>query len=187
VGTGARLAATAILFGTSSIAGAKSFERFDTPVLALLAPPPPAVSNDGSNAEGDWSSYSGSPQWLRLSLDGAPWKTGRPIRTTLLPAPTASAPPSPALPPVPSPDQLLAAPASAATTAASAESLARSPNEISVVPFEHPHRYIRVSLDQASVGELGHAEGTLPRPIRLFLGSDALGSPGPRPFRAALD
>jgi hypothetical protein len=181
------LAATAILFGTSSVAGAKSFEHYDTPVLALLAPPPPVVSSDGSDAEGNWSSYTGSAQWFRLSLDGAPWKTGRPIRTTLLPPPAGDAPP-PAGSPVPSPDGAAAPePLPAVSAAAGPETPATSPNARLEFPSAHELRQIRVSLDHASLGEVGHAEPGLPRPLRLFLDSEAPRTAGPRPFRSVLD
>jgi hypothetical protein len=178
---------TALLFfGTSSIAGARSFEHFDTPVLGLLAPPPPSVSEDGGGSEDSWSSYTGSPQWFRLSLDGAPWKTGRPIRTTLLPPPGASAPPTVVSLP-PSPDGA-ADPESLPVSAEAGIAVATtSPNVLPELPGAHELRQIRVSLDHSSLGVLGHTEPGLSRPIRLFLGREAPSTSGSRPFRNALD
>jgi hypothetical protein len=186
VGTGARLAAIAILFGTSSIARAKSFERYDTPLLALLAAPPPTVSGDGGDNRDHRSRDTGSPPWLRLSLDGPLPKTGRPIRTSLLP-PGGSAPPAVAAP-VPSPVEVANPEAlPAVSAAAGAETVTPSPNALLEWPNAHELRQIRVSLDHTSLGLLGHAERDLPRPIRLFLGSEAPSSSEPRPFRNALD
>jgi hypothetical protein len=178
------LAAIAILFGTSSIAGAKTFEHYDTPVLALLAPP---ISDDGSDTDGSWSSDSDLPHWLRLSLDGAPPKTGRPIRTTLVPPPAGSATP-PAVSPVPSPDKA-AAPElrPAVSAAAGAEMAVASPTALLELHRAQDARQIRVSLDHASLGALGHADSGAPRPIRLFLGGQSPSSSRSRPFRNALE
>jgi hypothetical protein len=184
VGLGARLAIAAISFGTSSLASAGSLDRYETPLLGLLAPPS-GVADAGPQAGSNWSAFVYPKTRIRLSLgsDDAP-KTGRPFRTTLEPPPP---PRSPALPP---PDELLLDEPGPFTEGA--------PLEVSEPPLAEPVpppstddpelRPIRLSLDPALVGPLEPEERGPPRPIRLHLGAQGAPSSSPsRPFRSVLD
>ena len=181
------MALTAVLFGASSIARANSFERYETPVLAWLSPPP-SVLNEGSDAAGNWAVFVDAEHRIRLSLDDESFpRTGRPFRTTLLPVPVRQLP-SPDSPPVPDPSDLIGAEPS--PSAPQPAPLASEPNAL---PEPAPNfdvdrelRHIRLSFDSGVPGALGRPEPHL-RPIRLFLDSSAPSSPAPRPFRSVLD
>jgi hypothetical protein len=187
VGLGARLAIAAISFGTSSLASAGSLDRYETPLLGLLAPPG-GVPDAGPQAGSNWSAFVYPKTRIRLSLgsDEAP-KTGRPFRTTLEPPPP---PRSPTLPPVPTPDDLLLDEPGPFAEGA--------PLEVSEPPLAEPlpppaiddpeRRRIHLSLDPALVGPLEAEERGPPRPIRLHLGAQETPSSSPsRPFRSVLD
>jgi hypothetical protein len=175
VGLGARVACVLVLFGSASLARARSLELGESPSLSWIATPA-SWSQLSTEQSGDWSeTIDRAEHPIRLSLEEPPVAPlPRPIRLTLLPP----GPPSP-----PAPEQPAVAPVtSLPPSLEDGDFYQTSPRAIAAPSF----RQIRLSLDTGSIGAQGRPFLSAPRPFRLRLDESPLPL-SPRPFRNVLE
>jgi hypothetical protein len=162
-----------VLFGSASLARARSLELGEPSSLSWVATPA-SWSQLSTERAGDWSEAvdsSGHP--IRLSLDEPPVPPApRPIRLTL-------APPAP---PPPPPDEAAAAPAAPLPPSLEDGDFYQTPPRAIAEPS---FRRIRLSLDAGSIGTPARSLLRPPRPFRLRLEESPL--PSPRPYRDVLE
>lgn len=180
MGIGARIAWTLVLFGSASLARARSLELDPAPSFGWLATPV-SWSQLSTERSGDWSeSVDPSERPIRLSLEEPPVPPPpRPIRRTLAPGPllpptptsasseqSESAAPAPALPP----------------SLEDGDFYQNTPHSLT----DPSYRQIRISLEPSSIGIQGRPQLRAPRPFRLRL--DESPPPiSPRPYREVLE
>lgn len=175
MGLGARVAGVLLLFGSASLARARSLELGESPSLSWIAAPA-SWSQLSTERSGDWSEAIDRDEHpIRLSLEEPPVAPPpRPIRLTLSP-PGPSAPPAPGQPTVtpvmPLPPSL-----------EDGDFYQAPPRTIAEPSF----RQIRLSLDAGSIGAQGRPLRSAPRPFRLRLDESPLPL-SPRPFRDVLE
>jgi len=174
VGIGARAAWVLLLFGSASLARARSLELDPMPSLAWIATPVSwsQLSTEGS---GDWSEAIDLGEHpIRLSLEEPPLAPPpRRIRLTLVP-------PGPP-PPAPELDATAASPA--LPPSLEDGDFYQAPARTIADPS---YRQIRITLEPGSIGRQGRPELDAPRPFRLRLDESPLPI-SPRPYRDVLE
>lgn len=167
-----------MLFGSASLARARSLELGEPAALSWIAPPT-SWSQLSPERSGDWSVFidrDGHP--IRLSLEEPPVPPPpRPIRLTLVPGP----PPPPPQPPEAAAEG--AAPAAPLPPSLEDGDFYQQPPRALAEPS---YRLIRLTLDASSVGAQGRPLHRTPRPFRLRLDESPLPA-SPRPFRDVLE
>ena len=181
MGLGARIACVLVLFGSASLARARSLELGEPAALSWIATPT-SWSQLSTERSGDWSvaiDRDGHP--IRLSLEEPPVPPPpRPIRLTLVPGP-----PPPPPPPRPEAEADVEGAALAPPLPPSLEDgefYQQPPRALADPRF----RQIRLTLDASSVGAQGRPLLRAPRPFRLRLDESPLPA-SPRPFRDVLE